>query len=76
VGVPRVSSVQVQPKVANILWSGNRNVVKEDRRAGLTTECEGEVGTLGPIHLNACTSFEWWKGDPKGFGKWCLDQGH
>jgi hypothetical protein len=53
VGVPRESSVQVQPKVANIVWSGDRNVVKEDRRAGLTTECGGEVGTLGPIHLNS-----------------------
>jgi hypothetical protein len=45
----------VQPKVANIVWSGDRNVVKEDRRASLTTECEGDEGTLGPIHLNSPT---------------------
>jgi hypothetical protein len=45
----------VQPKVANILWSGDRNVIKEDRRADLTTECKGEVGTLGPIHINSPT---------------------
>ena len=36
-----------------MLWGGDRNIIEEDRRAELTTECEGEVGTLGPIHLNS-----------------------
>ena len=36
-----------------MLWGGNRNIIEEDRRAGLTTECEGEVGTFGHIHLNS-----------------------
>jgi hypothetical protein len=52
VGVPRESTVQVEPKVVNILRRGNRNVIKEDRRAGPTTEREGHVGTLGSIHLD------------------------
>jgi hypothetical protein len=42
----------VQPKVANLLRRGNRNVIEEDRRAGPTTKCEGHVGTLGSIHLD------------------------
>jgi hypothetical protein len=33
----------------NILWSRDRNV--EDRRAGLTTECKSDVGTLGQHQL-------------------------
>jgi hypothetical protein len=45
----------VQSKVANIVWSGDRNVVKEDRKADLTTECKCEVGTVGPIHLKSPT---------------------
>ena len=36
-----------------MLWFGDRNIIKEDRRAGLTTECAGEVGTIGPIHLKS-----------------------
>jgi hypothetical protein len=32
VGIPRESAVQVEPKVANILRRGNRNVIKEDNR--------------------------------------------
>ena len=35
-----------------MLWGRDRKIIVEDRRAGLTTECEGEVGTLGPIHFN------------------------
>ena len=32
-------------------WGRDRNIIEEDRRAGPTTECEGEVGTFGSIHL-------------------------
>jgi hypothetical protein len=28
-------------------------IVEEDRWTGLTTECEGEVGSLEPVHLDA-----------------------
>ena len=52
-GVPRELSVQAYPMVTNMLWDGDRNIVEGDRRAGLVTECEGEVGTLGPIRLNS-----------------------
>jgi hypothetical protein len=45
-------AIQVEPKVANMLRRGNGNVIKEHRRAGPTTECEGHVGTLGSIHLD------------------------
>jgi hypothetical protein len=30
---------------------GNRNCIEGERRAGLATECKGEVSTLDPIHL-------------------------
>jgi hypothetical protein len=40
-----------KPKVANMFRRGNRNIIKEDRGAGPTTEREGHVGTLGSIHL-------------------------
>jgi hypothetical protein len=49
--VPRESAVQVDPKVANMLRRGNRNVIEEDRRAEPTTVGEGHVGTLGSIHF-------------------------
>ena len=32
---------------------GNGELVEEDWRTGLTTECAGEVHTLGVIHLNS-----------------------
>ena len=51
-GVPSESAVQVEPKIANMLGSGDGNVIEENRRAGLTTECEGDVGALGSIHLD------------------------
>jgi hypothetical protein len=35
-----------------MLRRGNGNVIKEERRTGPTTECEGDVGTLGSIHLD------------------------
>ena len=38
------------PKVTKMLWDGDRNIIEKVRRAGLRKECEGEVGTLGPIH--------------------------
>jgi hypothetical protein len=53
VGVPRESAVQVEPKVTNMLRRGNGNVIEEDRRAGPTTEREGNVGTLSSVHLDA-----------------------
>ena len=42
----------MEPKIAKLLRSWNGNIVKVDRRAGLSTECEGEIRTLGPIHLH------------------------
>jgi hypothetical protein len=42
----------VEPKVANLLRRGNRNVIEEDRRAGPPTESECDVSTLGSIHLD------------------------
>ena len=51
-GVPPESTVQVKPKVANLRWSWDRSIVEQDRRAGLTTEREGEMGTFGPVHLH------------------------
>jgi hypothetical protein len=39
----------MEPKVANMLRRGNGNVIKEDRRSGLMTELEGDVGC---IHLD------------------------
>ena len=50
VGVLRESAVQVEPKLAILLGSWNGNVVIEDGRSVLTTECEGEMGTLGAFH--------------------------
>ena len=35
-----------------MLWGRYRNIT-EGRWAGLMTECEGEVGTLGLIHRNS-----------------------
>ena len=49
-GVPRESSI------ANLLGDGNGGAVKEDDWARLTTEGEGEVGTLGAIHLDTPSS--------------------
>ena len=42
----------MEPKVANMNRSGDGNGVEENRRSGLTTEYEGDVGTLGSIHLD------------------------
>ena len=36
------------------MWGFHRNgnTVEEDERAELTSEYEGEMGTLGPVHLH------------------------
>ena len=34
------------------IWIGNRNCIKGERRRRLATECEGDVGALGTIHLD------------------------
>ena len=70
-GVPRESSVQVQPKVANLLGSGNGDVVQEDGWTRLTTECGGEVGTLSAIHLVSPSPAPFLdQGGSGGFGRW------
>ena len=43
--------VQVKPKVANVLRSGHGNIIEKEGRTKPTTECKGEVGTLGSVHL-------------------------
>ena len=42
----------MEPKIANLPRSRNGNIAKVDRRARLTTECEGDVSTLGSIYLD------------------------
>ena len=38
-----------------MLWGGDRNIMEEDMRAGLKTECEGEESTLCHIHLHSAS---------------------
>ena len=66
-GVPREPAVQVDLKIVRLLRSWNGNIVEEDGRAVLTTECEGEMGTLGPFTLTCRRLHQIF--DPGGFGK-------
>ena len=39
-------------KAQNMLRSGDWSIVEKNRRAGLRMVCEGDIGTLGSIHLD------------------------
>ena len=50
--VPCQSLVKELSQTASMVRRGNRNCIKSEWRRWLATECKGEVGALGTVHLD------------------------